>query len=183
MAGLFRLVSILAVLGGVSLMTGVASAQQGIMLDVDAPTAGVNVMDGQPLLIGGWAHMPGGAISSVDVYLDAEGGNPVGTARLGIVRRDVAAVLGRPEALTSGYNVDWIPRNLSQGSHTLYVVARSTTGQTITQAVPISACGCGLRGSITNPVVVSVGPYGYELDTGGPGVWLERPNDMPPNDQ
>src|SRR4051794_31922285 len=143
------------------------------MLDVDAPGVGAQVMDGRVLLIGGWAVAPGGSITSIDVYLDNPGtGMPLGSASLGIPRPDVAASLGRPDAGRSGYNFDWMPRSVPQGEHTLTIVARSSTGQMATQTVPISACGCGLHGSITNPIVVDRGSYGWELDTGGPGVWI-----------
>jgi hypothetical protein len=119
---------------------------------------------------------------AVDVFLDSPqgDGNQIGRARLGIERQDVASTFGRPEWRSSGYNFDWIPRNVSQGPHTIYIVARAATGQTTTEMVQITSCGCGFVGSVTNPGVMRLGTLGYELDTGGPGVFIERPFDSVP---
>jgi hypothetical protein len=177
-----RIVSLLAILGSFGVLAVASSSlvqAQGIMLDVDAPGTGAQIMEGRMMLVGGWVVAPGDAVMSVDVYLDSPQGMPLGTARLGIARPDVAAALGRPDANRSGYNFDWMPRNVAQGDHTLYIVARTASGQSATQAVPVNSCGCGLRGTFTNPVVTNIGSYGVELDTGGPGVWLERPDAIP----
>jgi hypothetical protein len=154
-------------------------------LNVDVPDAGVSVANGQRVFVGGWAVAPGASnsgISSVDLFLDSPQGttNQIGSAKLGIDRPDVVTAFGHPEWRASGYNFDWVPRNLAAGPHTIYVVAHSTGGQAMTQAVQISGCGCGFVGSVTNPGVRKLGNDAWELDTGGPGVFIERPFDNIP---
>ena len=173
--------SVLTLICSMLIDGGGASAQDSsqVMLDVDAPDAGINIANGQRVVVGGWAVAPSSGVSSVDVYLDGSGGMPLGSARLGINRQDVAVRFSQPAWASSGYTFDWVPSNLSQGSHTLTIVARASSGQVATQSVEVSACGCGLQGSVTNPIVTGLGPLGWELDTGGPGVWMERPDSGP----
>jgi len=176
--------SVWIILGAYSglIFVGSAVAQDAsqLMLDVDAPSAGANVANGQRIVVGGWAVAAVGGLSSVDIFMDgASSGLPLGSARLGINRQDVASRFSQPGWAGSGYTFDWVPQNLASGQHTLTIVARFTNGETASQIVPVNACGCGLQGSVTNPIVTSLGPLGWELDTGGPGVWMERP-DMGP---
>jgi hypothetical protein len=153
-----------------------------VTLYIDSPAAGVSSANGQRLFVGGWAGAPGGTdsgIQSVDVFLDGApdaGGTLLGTATLGIARPDVATVTRNTNWGKSGFNFDWTPRLIPEGSHTLYIVAHSTSGATATQQVAISACGCGsnFQGSVTNPGVRRIGTIGWELDTGGPGVLIQR---------
>jgi len=179
---------LLTLVAPLSLESRVASAQGSsqITLDVDAPTAGATVTNGQSLLVGGWAATsgaPGAGVVAVEVFLDGAPGSgvPLGRANLGLPRDDVARSTGHPEWGRSGYNLDWVPRDVSQGPHTLYVVARSASGDTATQTVQVMGCGCGsaLRGSFTNPIWRQVGPGIWEKDTGGPGVTIERDNSWP----
>jgi hypothetical protein len=154
-----------------------------IMLDVDAPTIGASIANGQGFFVGGWAIASGASITSVEVYLDSSQGTgtPIGFARLGGARPDVASALGQPAAATSGYNFNWIPRSVSAGPHMITVLARASNGQSATQQVQVTSCGCsGFVGSVTNPGVQKIGLDGYELDTGGPGTFFERPSESAP---
>ncbi len=174
--GLFLLVA------PVSFLRGAASAQTSqITLNVDAPSGAIVVTNGQRVLVGGWALAAGTSgtgITGVDVYLDGAPGTGafLGSAVLGISRPDVASALGRPEARSSGYNFDWMPRNVSQGAHTLHVVARSSSGDSATQSVQVSGCGCGVNFQPTyaQPYVQRFGPNAWVIDTGGPSVRIER---------
>jgi hypothetical protein len=182
-----------AVLAGLGLLVLVAplSAQgpapspaQGtsqITLTVDLPIAGVTVDNGRVYVVGGWAGVPGGrdsGIRSVEVYLDGGPGTGtlLGLARLGVARDDVARATSRPEWGRSGFNFDWVPRDVSAGPHTLHVVARAVTGGTTTQTVDVNGSGSGssARGSFTNPMYRQIAPGVWERDTGGPGVSIER---------
>jgi hypothetical protein len=181
-----------AVLAGLGLLTLVAplSAQspapsaQGssqITLTVDLPIGGIMVDNGRAVTVGGWAGVAGGrdsGIRSVEVYLDGVPGTGtfLGPARLGVIRDDVARITGHPEWGRSGFNLDWVPREVSQGPHTLYIVARSVTGDSTTQTVQINSSGSGssARGSFTNPIWRQVAPGIWEKDTGGPGTTIER---------
>src|SRR6266511_4052334 len=118
----------------------IASAQTAtqVTLSLDSPNPGITVTNGQRVLVGGWAGAPGqrgSGISSVDVYLDGTTDLNAwqGEARLGIARQDVATTTRHPEWSNSGFNFEWMPRNVSQGTHTLYVVARSASGESATQ--------------------------------------------------
>jgi hypothetical protein len=162
-------------------MAGTQSGS-GITLNIDSPAAGIDTANGQRVLIGGWAGATGSntasGITSVEVYLD--GGSLLGAARLGIARPDVASVTGNPGWATSGFNFEWTPRFVPEGAHTLQIVAKAANGATATQEVQISACGCGSNfvGSYTAPSYRRIGTLGWELDTGGPGVLIQR--DLPP---
>jgi hypothetical protein len=156
------------------------SASQ-VTLMIDSPNPGITVANGQRVFIGGWAGASGAAtsgVTSVEVFLDGGpgSGTSLGTARLGTSRPDVASVTRHPEWSNSGFNFDWTPRFVSEGQHTLYVVARSSGGDTATQTVQINGCGCGwnFQGTITNPAVRRIGTIGWELDTGGPGILIQR---------
>ncbi|HZT07610.1 MAG TPA: Ig-like domain-containing protein [Chloroflexota bacterium] len=156
-----------------------ASAQSRVQVDIDTPAAGITLVNGRAITIGGWAVAPGGpdsGIASVDVYLDGPTGRHLGTATLGISRPDVASALGHPEWAKSGYNLDWIPREVSGGPHTVYVVASALAGDSASAALAVDSCGCGLtwEPSLTHPAFRSLGPLGWEVDTGGPGVWIDR---------
>ncbi len=186
--GLVRLAlcasAVVSMMLGPSLLTAAEALAQStspIRLDVDSPETGVSITNGQRVFVGGWAVAPDGpgvGIRSVDVFLDTPQGATayLGSARLGIVRQDVASVLGNPQWVNSGYNFDWTPRSVPQGPHTLYIVAHSRSGQSITQTVPITSCGCGFVPTLTSPGVRGLGPMGFEVDYGGPGLWVERPN-------
>jgi len=131
--------------------------------------------------VGGWAGVPGGRLSSVEVYLDSASPNgSLGTARLGIARSDVATATGHPEWAYSGFNFDWNPHNVTAGPHTLYVVARTASGASNTQTVQVTGCGCGSNalGSPSNPITSRIGTIGWEIDTGGPGVLIQREWDL-----
>jgi hypothetical protein len=179
---------ILSLVAPLSLESPAASAQGSsqITLDVDAPSAGATITNGQSLLVGGWAAAsgaPGAGVVSVDVFLDGAPGTgvPLGRAQLGMPRDDVARATGHADWARSGYNFNWVPRDVSQGAHTIYVVARAVSGDTTTETVQVTGCGCGtaLRGSFTNPIWRQVYPGVWEKDTGGPGVTIERDYSWP----
>jgi hypothetical protein len=156
-----------------------------ITLNIDSPTAGIPTANGQRVFVGGWAGVPGSqdsGIRSVDIYLDGgpSTGTLLGSATLGISRPDVASVTRNAGWEKSGFNFDWTPRFVTEGTHTLSIVAHAANGATATQEVPISACGCGssFQGSVTNPGVRRIGTIGWELDTGGPGILIQR--ELPP---
>ena len=96
-----------------------------VLVAVDSPPAGSSV--GGAVGVRGWAADPasprGTGIDRVDVYLDGEagaGGTYLGSAALGIARRDVARHLGAARFLGSGFA---LPVTLPAGPHTLYVYA------------------------------------------------------------
>ncbi len=162
-------------------------APSAMQLSLDAPDPGISIENGQRVTVGGWAAEPGiqgGGIVGVEVYLDGvqqNSGTLLGRARLGITRQDVATIFGRPDWASAGFTFDWIPRTLTQGNHVLYVVARAANGDSNVATVAFTSCGCGVNWtpSITHPAVTSLGPLGYELDTGGPGVFIDRNDDSP----
>ncbi|MEA2641747.1 MAG: hypothetical protein QOF51_3141, partial [Chloroflexota bacterium] len=88
------------------------------MLQVDLPTSGEAVNNGDTIDIGGWTD---GA--RVDVYLDGPAGvgTGIGTTMVDGARPDVARVTGHADLANSGFDLYWDPTDLSAGPHTLYV--------------------------------------------------------------
>jgi len=91
---------------------------------IDAPKGGTT---GTQLEVRGWAADPGApsgtGVDRVDVYLDGErdtGGTRLGPAAYGLQRPDVAAHLGSPRFLLSGFA---LRTTVDPGPHTLYVYA------------------------------------------------------------
>jgi Bacterial Ig domain len=179
--------SLLAAVSQLALVSGTARAEGStqMSIDLDAPGTGAIVTNGDPFFVGGWAVAPGAAgsgVTSVDVFLDGgpTSGTYLGSATLGTSRQDVASAFHHPEWSSSGYNFTWIPRDVSAGVHTLSVVAVSDKGETATQSVQVQGCGCGLNFQPTyaQPYVQRFGPDAWLIDTGGPGLWVQR-DDVP----
>jgi len=97
-----------------SLMNGASPAA---LLAVDIPASNTMVSNGQFLDIGGWT-----AGSRVDVYLDGPAGfgEGIGSNEVDEARPDVASKID-PGLAESGFDVPWLPMDLSAGTHTLYV--------------------------------------------------------------
>jgi len=74
----------------------------------ELPTASLDLprpetrLESGPLLVSGWALFADGPLARVEVWLD---GVPLGRARLGLPRPDVAALHGGPDALASGFEL------------------------------------------------------------------------------
>lgn len=164
----------------------VSHAQAGVMLTVDKPTDGTAVAIGDRLSIGGWAVDPSGGGSAMDplgsrpavevrMYLDGPPnvGRYVGTALSGTPRPDVGNVFGRPEWTSSGFSLDWIPEGPA-GDHTLYIQAVSSGGATATASVAVTVRPLARSCSFLSPCVVGRSWYGWLVDTGGPGLFIDR---------
>jgi hypothetical protein len=81
----------------------------------------------------GWAvdrNSPDGpAVDKVTLFLDVvSDAGKLGDATLGIDRPDVAALLGEPKYLKSGWMFTWTAGTL-EGNHTLFVVSRAKSGR------------------------------------------------------
>jgi D-inositol-3-phosphate glycosyltransferase len=68
---------------------------------IDLPKTDEAVSD-DALTIAGWACFPDGFCRRVEVWLDSK---PLGRARVGVVREDVAAIVAMPYAETSGFEL------------------------------------------------------------------------------
>ena len=88
------------------------------ILAVDIPAANALVSNGKYVDIGGWT-----AGSRVDVYLDGPAGfgTGIGSTDVDEPRPDVAMKMQSPNLEDSGFDVPWLPMDLSVGPHTLYV--------------------------------------------------------------
>jgi hypothetical protein len=98
---------------------------------------------GRATLIGGWVIDPrgtGSGITEVDVFLDGQPGTGtfVGAAEYGLPRADVSGFYQQPEWTNSGFNLEWTPRSVSPGQHTLAIVAHSSIGDSTVAEVPIT---------------------------------------------
>jgi hypothetical protein len=174
--------SLLAFSGALSFVPS-AQAQGSAIISLDAPTGTEIITNGDMMTIGGWAVDPGNpatGIREVDIYLDGPPGTGtmIGQARYGLRRPDVASVTGHPEWGNSGFDLDWVPQSVSGGPHTIYVVAQTAGGAPSAATVAVNACGCS-RGTTWAPVVRTIPGIGWELDTGGPGVFIVRYDDQP----
>lgn len=156
-------------------------AGSGLVVSVDAPSSGVTVPLGQPIFIGGWAvdpDGPGTGVERVEVYLDGEagaGGTPIRGVRYGTSRPDVAATYGRPEWSRSGFALNWRPRNLTPGDHSLYVYAQSAAGAATVTTVSITVSPeYTRRCSFVLPCLLVKDSFGWEIDYGGPGTFFQR---------
>src|SRR5579871_4548478 len=109
----------------------------GLLLNVDVPTNGTTVSNGQTVDIGGWSSG-----TQVSVYLDgtAGQGQNVGSAPVNKPRPDVAQVMGQPSLANSGFDVVWQVSGLSNGSHTLNVQATGNGGSA-TQVIQLNVQG------------------------------------------
>lgn len=86
------------------------------------------------VIVRGWAidrngGMHGPGVESITIYLDGEPGSGVrlGTAQYGEARPDVAAHFRNSRFASSGWRLRWDSSVVTEGKHTLYVVARSTS--------------------------------------------------------
>ncbi|MBM2811523.1 MAG: S-layer protein [Chloroflexi bacterium] len=127
------------------IVVGAGSSGPSLKMNVDVPSPNVNVASGQTLDVGGWSFDgdAGAAIESVAIYVDGQGssGRFLANANLGGSRPDVAFVFGMTKAATSGFNVGLLISGLTNGSHTLYVTAKSSDGDTMTMNVPFTVSG------------------------------------------
>ena len=168
--------------GAATLAAGAAAAAQGstAMVTLDIPGSGSVAPIGQPVHVGGWAVDPSGqgtGVNGVDIYLDGQptaGGRSLGTAAYGAPRADVASLFGRPQWMASGFDFVWIPRDVPAGAHTLYAAARTQAGTVALGSVditvsPVTASYC----TFIRPCYVRRFSYGWEVDTGGPGIRLD----------
>ena len=81
------------------------------------------------LRIGGWALMPDATVSRVDVLLD---GRPVGSARLGLPRKDLGKVYSSVQAPVCGFILLLDMSDLSdQGEVTLSALVRGSDGSSL----------------------------------------------------
>ncbi len=94
-----------------------SASARAALFHVDAPATNTMVSNGAMLDIGGWT-----AGSRVDVYLDGPAGVGLGIGSAQVIgaRPDVAGRIGA-ELAYSGFDVAWMPLNLSAGAHTLFL--------------------------------------------------------------
>ena len=107
----------------------------GLLLNIDTPTAGASVSQNQLVDIGGWSSG-----SMVTVTLDSPSGQTLGQGAVDAPRPDVAQTLGRPDLANSGFNVTWDVTRVG-GPHTLFVTAANAAGQTTTQQLQVTVAG------------------------------------------
>jgi len=113
------------------------------LVTIDSPEGGTALANGRSTLIGGWAVDPRGSglgITAVDVFLDGKPGQGtfVGAAEYGLTRDDVAGYFQRSDWKASGFNMDWTPRSVAPGQHTLVVVAQTAAGDSTSTEMPIT---------------------------------------------
>ncbi len=163
------------------------------MVQIDVPSTGATVSNGQALLIQGWAADtagPGTGIAEVHVYLDGQagqGGTGLGAATYGTSRPDVAQAFGRTDWANAGYELSWTPAALSGGSHTIYVYARSISSgwQYKTVSVSVNAPPAPPTpgpGSMPPPGMMGPGsgnPYGFTPPANQMGPQGEYGNGYP----
>jgi hypothetical protein len=124
---------LLLLTGPVLPVAGQAIEGTTAMVQIDVPSSGTTVNNGQSVQIKGWAADtagPGTGIAEVHVYLDGQagqGGTGIGAATYGTSRPDVAQAFGRTDWANTGYELTWTPSGLTGGAHTIYVYARSTS--------------------------------------------------------
>lgn len=154
-----------------------------VVVNADSPQDGSVVNNGGVTFLGGWAadaSANGTGIDRVEIFLDSPTGTRLGRARYGTSRPDVARSFNRPDWTDSGWALDWHPQYLAAGDHALYIVAFATSGATAMKVVgfktdPADDGKC--PPSPQCPRYTRV-PDGWEVDTGGPGVFIDR-RDMP----
>jgi hypothetical protein len=113
------------------------------MISIDTPEPGSAIANGRSTLVGGWIVDPrteGSGVFAVDVFLDGQPGTGtfVGAAEQSIMREDAASFFRRPDWERSGFNLDWTPRGLTPGQHTLVVIAWLAAGDSVSSETPIS---------------------------------------------
>jgi hypothetical protein len=122
----FVLVGVAALLVGALAPALTASADDHLagngraaLFHIDAPAPDSLVSNGAMVAIGGWT-----AGTRVDAYLDGPAGVGLGIGSADVIgaRPDVAGSFGA-ELAYSGFDVAWLPLNLSAGEHTLYLYA------------------------------------------------------------
>src|SRR5581483_1358136 len=88
------------------------------LLDVDVPSSGTDIWNGDVVEVGGWTDG-----SRVDVYLDGPAGEGqiIGSTYVDVPRPDVVATTHNPALADSGFDVVWQPITLNAGPHTFYV--------------------------------------------------------------
>jgi len=170
------LLALSTVMGAVA--QGIPSPSE-ITISIDAPTVGTKLTNGEQTFIGGWAGSSAGGgtgIDHVDVFLDSTAGTRIGRARYGTSRPDVARAHQRPGWENSGFGLNWRPRNLLPGEHTLYVVAYAASGAVATQTLTFTAVSEDAGGCAPSPTCPRLTklPDGWIVDTGGPGVYFDR---------
>ena len=77
-----------------------AEASRAVFAHLDLPEAPAVVLEGETLVLVGWALTPQAPVGRVEVLLDGE---PAGRARLGYVRADVHAHYQLPHAMLCGF--------------------------------------------------------------------------------
>jgi D-inositol-3-phosphate glycosyltransferase len=136
---------------------------------VDEPVAGAYV-DRLPVFVRGWAMLPSESVARVELTID---GRPLGLARIGLPRPDVAAVSTRAEAPTSGweYELEAGPSVPASGAVALGGVVHGSAGTTI--ALPIVTIELASGSSDEEPTVPCPCP-GASVDVPVPGSRLDR---------
>ncbi len=104
-----------------------ADGDRTVLARLDVPEAPAVVLEGETLLLAGWALTAQAPVSRVEVRVDGE---PAGRARLGHVRADVHARYQFPHALLSGFDFRLDP-TLTRGRRfvNVDVVAQTLDGQ------------------------------------------------------
>jgi hypothetical protein len=116
-------------------------------------------------------------VDAVHIYRDGPAGSGafLGGASYGAYRPDVGAAFGSTQFDYSGWSFNWDTRNLSWGSHTLYVYARSTVSgnwQLLTRSIvrsagnPVMNIDAPVQGA-TVTGNVPVGGWAVDLDAVG----------------
>ncbi len=103
-----------------------ASPSSGTYVNIDTPSSSAGTLSGV-ITIAGWAIDPNAAINNIQIYVD---GILYGSATYGTTRSDVCALFsGYPGCPNVGFTGSLDTTLLSDGTHTLNLVAYSAAGQ------------------------------------------------------
>jgi hypothetical protein len=113
------------------------------MISIDTPEAGGILANGRAVLVGGWIVDPraeGAGVVAVDVFVDGQPGSGtfVGAADQDLNRDDVAMYFQRPDWDRSGFQLEWTPRGLGPGQHSIYVIAQLSAGGSVASETQVS---------------------------------------------
>ena len=148
--------AVLAVILSASATVSTAAGQDcDVRGVVETPPDGATITE-LNVVISGWAAdlaaASGSGVNAVRVALDADpdqSGVPL-PAQNGWERPDVAALLGGPRFLASGFALTWNTTGVPAGSHTLYVQVRTACGWTSNTRTVSVAPRAGAASGVTS---------------------------------
>jgi hypothetical protein len=140
---------------------------------LDSVGGSSTIFPADSLQISGWAgsYTDNGPAKSVEILLDWA---PVGTATLGVNRRDVAAIYGNSSWTTTGYNFAMSATGLSAGTHTVAALASDSAGlrsvSNIFSITVASPCMLPFKFSAIPSQVLGGSPFTVSASSASPGA-------------